>query len=55
MELSESKNACVIWPFVADISKYLSELSVRLQGPDSGSLLSNVKSSEASERATSLL
>ena len=48
MELTDSKWLCDL-AFMADITKYLSELNVRLQGPNQllSSLFSNVKSCEA--------
>lgn len=48
VELSDSKWLCDL-AFMVDITKYLSELNVTLQGPDQllSSLFSNVKSLEA--------
>ncbi|KAJ4938374.1 hypothetical protein JOQ06_002994 [Pogonophryne albipinna] len=48
MELSDSKWLCDLG-FMVDITKYLTELNVKLQGPNQlfSSLLSNVKSFEA--------
>lgn len=48
LELSDSKWLCDL-AFMVDITKYLSELNVKLQGPNQllSSLLSNVKSFEA--------
>nr|KAF6407290.1 hypothetical protein HJG59_009933 [Molossus molossus] len=50
-ELNDSKWLCDL-VFTVDITKYLSELNVKLQGPSQllSSLLSNVKSSEAKLR-----
>ena len=48
IELSDSKWLCDL-AFMVDIAKYLSELNVKLQGPNQllSSLFSNVKSFEA--------